>query len=141
MIKPKELRLGNLIEWAISGDTGTVEEIRQNTVRARYVSDKERTAMSLYEDIDPVSLTEEWLEKFGFVKTMSTIIMSDIEYIDYRMPQFVCFLLSGGKGVEVEFSAKHNTIEERGYLTNVKYAHQLQNLYFALTGKELSYER
>lgn len=83
-----------------------------------------------------VGLSEEILLKAGFVRT-KVPMKSDIEYIDYRMGQFVLFILPKGI-VEVEFCAAHNKIEERGYLRAVKYLHQLQNLYFDLTGSELN---
>lgn len=84
-----------------------------------------------------ILLTEEWLLKFGFERMVDLVGKSQIEYIDYRMDQFVCFLLPK-KGLEIEFWAKHNNIDQRGYLTTLQYVHQLQNLYHALTGQELS---
>ncbi len=88
--------------------------------------------------VSPIELSPEILEKAGFEKTISHIGPFDIEYIDYRREFFVCFLLSDNRGLEVEFWAKHNTINERGYLRIVKYVHQLQNLYFCLVGEELN---
>jgi hypothetical protein len=72
----------------------------------------------------PIPLTEEWLIKFGFDKKFSkdkfTIIPNG--KLDYE------------KG-RTYFNAW--TILEH----QPEYVHQLQNLYFALTGEELSYEK
>ena len=69
----------------------------------------------------PIPLTEEWLLKFGF------------SLVSYR------FFISGGH--EVRSSAfmfnRFSYFIGSIYIAEVEYVHQLQNLYFALTGKEL----
>jgi hypothetical protein len=69
--------------------------------------------MKLY---DPIPLTEEWLLKFGFK-------------ID---KQHECDFASIGV---FTISFRDNFFYD---YTNLKYVHQLQNLYFALTGEELT---
>jgi hypothetical protein len=78
-----------------------------------------------YNNIKPIPLTEQWLIDFGF-KNVSLgewekgDIILDNEYTD--------------KGI-------WNIVEDSQCLNiNVKHVHQLQNLYFALTNKELNYE-
>lgn len=79
----------------------------------------------LYEDIKPIPLTEQCLIDFGFKKEKSLNKKTEIyrinldtgHIIDYRKP----YIFLGHFG-----------------LYNIKYVHQLQNLYFALTGKELT---
>ena len=69
--------------------------------------------------IKPVLLTERWLIKFGFKK-----IDKDINgYYVWMIEHITVF--EQNKGYDYNDS------------TNIKYVHQLQNLYFALTGKEL----
>jgi hypothetical protein len=80
---------------------------------------------------EPIPLTEDWLKRFGFEK--------DEEYdegglVDYRMMlmwhslEFVSFWNSEDlKGVNQPQTG-----------VDVEYVHQLQNLYFALTGEELT---
>ena len=64
---------------------------------------------------DPIPLTEEWLIKFGFIKVWNNYRLKPLGYlIDNR-------LITVGSN----------------YLRHIKYVHQLQNLYFALTGEEL----
>tara|TARA_R110000796_G_scaffold202799_1_gene319086 strand:+ start:299 stop:649 length:351 start_codon:yes stop_codon:yes gene_type:complete len=67
----------------------------------------------------PIPLTEEWLERFGF------------EYSD----------LNGDSGLwkipPFQIYGKYNQFIY-DYKLDVNYVHQLQNLYFALTGEELN---
>lgn len=75
------------------------------------------------EFIKPITLTEEWLLKFGFDK------VSDI--------QVECFFIQG----ELKDFTLHifdGLYVWIAYDLDVKYVHQLQNLYFALTGEELT---
>ena len=69
-----------------------------------------------------IPLTEEWLVKFGF--EIEWIISHKEEYFNLFQKGDVYFYSA---------DAHHHTSEE------IKYVHQLQNLYFALTGKELTY--
>jgi hypothetical protein len=82
----------------------------------------------LNDGFHPITLTEEWLEKFGLIHELS--IYDDYWYLlgsdwfgiefDEESNNWFCILLSGKRSI-AEF----------------KYVHQLQNLYHALTGEEL----
>ena len=95
------------------------EELRVgNLVFDGITNEKVSSSMLHYgwrnENYKGIPLTEEWLLKFGFDKDIFTCgykadIVKGILYLDYG---------------EIE-------------LTEVKHVHQLQNLYFALTGEEL----
>jgi len=82
----------------------------------------------------PIQLTEEWLLKCGFEKKT---------YAHLTLYYFSLKVLSHG---EISFHPKENGFNidlgtTTGYqfgTTNIKYVHQLQNLYFALTGEELT---
>tara|TARA_R110002124_G_scaffold199603_2_gene366415 strand:+ start:413 stop:733 length:321 start_codon:yes stop_codon:yes gene_type:complete len=67
----------------------------------------------------PIPLTEDWLKRFGF------------EYSD----------LNGDSGLwkipPFQIYGKYNQFIYE-YALDVNYVHQLQNLYFALTGQELN---
>ncbi len=82
-------------------------------------------------DLSEITLTKEWLLKFGFIK--------DDEYDKcYNKILENGFYLCGiGFGVNNEKYDVFLTDSNNNELTIVKYVHQLQNLYFALTGKEL----
>lgn len=72
---------------------------------------------------EPIPLTEEWLLRFGFYKPAYSWIGDKFhlsEWDDYPLNWCVAF-------------NKNNAI----LVDKLKYVHQLQNLYFALTGQEL----
>jgi len=81
-----------------------------------------------------IPLTPEIMEKCGFEKTITK--MRILDYEDYRKGNFVLSVI--GKGVEVEYGALN--IEDRTYIAVFKYLHQLQNLYWCLTGEHLKIE-
>ncbi len=68
----------------------------------------------------PIPLTEEWLIKFGLEKDTET---------DYR------WFLEDWLAYDVDDNCIR--IADSWEFGKLKYVHQLQNLYFALTGKEL----
>jgi hypothetical protein len=77
-------------------------------------------------DIEPIPLTEEWLLKLGFKRIKKGIGWDK---------------LSDGKLILVEVPTNKGNIVAFNYDADkynyLKYVHQLQNLYFALTGVEL----
>ena len=117
-MKANELRLGNLI-YDIPERGGKI--ISVNKV---WIDDD---GECLYFDLcNPIPLTEEWLVKFGF------------EYInDYWLhDEFDFDIVMHGHGyVFADISEDSGRYFAHG---KFQYVHQLQNLYFALTGKELT---
>ena len=115
-LKANELRIGNYL----NGKQGHViiTEIRENNI----VKIHDNTS-SFYVGtcLKPITLTEEWLIKFGF---------------EWNGNKFLTIFTPCGKAfVYLEdnfFKFVNVTIE-----IPIKYVHQLQNLYFALTGEEL----
>jgi len=107
MIDVKDLRVGNLVNVVGIGD-----------VKVSHLS-----SMGVYKDLRPIPLTEEWFLKFGLIKLRSPLL------------SFVmgCY--------EISIIPTHNEfgvyIPSGRIITKIKYVHQLQNLYFALTGEEL----
>lgn len=77
--------------------------------------------------IKPIPLTQEWLLKFGFeIKKLES----------YRGEYY----MSSISGMVYYFFTDSNEIEKQGSSYTCKHVHQLQNLYFALTQKELTYD-
>ena len=111
-MKANELRIGNYyvdIDNKLSSISGY--ELHQFTI-------KENTDNLGVMEYQPIPLTEEWLLKFGFDRNILNANHNDIIYYS------------------------ENNIAIKGILGMVKpsqciYVHQLQNLYFALTGEEL----
>lgn len=72
--------------------------------------------------IQPIPLTEDWLKRFGF------------EYLDFRDKYQID---------SFELQLQNNEVGEwyvmdYDIFPTIKYVHQLQNLFYALTGKELT---
>jgi hypothetical protein len=78
--------------------------------------------------IDPIPLTPEILEKAGFEKDGDYFFFQPmLENIHYRLIEFP----------EGNWIVSKGFINYNHELRVIKYLHQLQNLYFALTGEEL----
>jgi hypothetical protein len=80
-------------------------------------------------DLQSIPLNEEWLLKFGF-------------YINpnYVHPSFDEYILESGFGIG-NFNDEFwlvDFLDQTIGSPKIKYVHQLQNLYFALTGEELT---
>jgi hypothetical protein len=120
-MKAQDLRIGN---WVQFRHTETPVLI----TLADFVREYKEEHL---EDYEPIPLTEDWLEKFGFELT-------------YESKFRRCFDLDTSIGfLSFNFS---KVIQEKDNVSiaslnlkwaSLKYVHQLQNLYFALTGKEL----
>jgi hypothetical protein len=78
------------------------------------------------EFIHPILLTEEWLLKFGFD-------LINNEYHQSRNHELKLYWTVNKNKMIPEFNEKRFVT---GY--DFKYVHQLQNLYFILTGEELT---
>lgn len=82
--------------------------------------------LMLSKDIKPIPLTEEWLLKFGF------------EYSTMGIFKIDNFVIVKWKGEDAEFRQFTANRGEPRHTTYLKYVHSLQNLYFAITGQELT---
>jgi hypothetical protein len=115
MIKANELRIGNLVmDDDDSHDVFNVEEItkgKSETENMWFINGR------WSEDVLPIPLTHEILEKCGFEK--------EEDYYSYE----------GFKLWYNDYNFYHMNSE---MLIHVDYLHQLQNLYFALNGEELA---
>ncbi len=73
---------------------------------------------------EPIPLTEEWLLKLGFEYTESVL--------EKELPQIgIIFWSAQASNFKV---VRFNS----NFYCSVRYVHELQNLYFAITGKELT---
>ena len=111
MIQANELRIGNYV--AATNDEAKFPYKITATEIVYANADPDR--------FKPIHLTEEWLLKFGFIETSA-------QEHRFELKPFVVYLWLTGVVIE---------IGKEFYETDNKYVHQLQNLYFTLTGKEL----
>lgn len=115
-MKAEDLRLNNWVEIK-DQEVKTYAQV-EGTGNLQHVAGQ----LWSIEEIEPIPLTEEWLERFGFEK--------------------ILFSIPTAYKTEDGFRVKE---DERGYwmqykygLVVIKHVHQLQNIYHALTGKELT---
>jgi hypothetical protein len=114
-MKANELRIGNYI-------------LLQGVTKPTQVWIIDTTEQSTRTKASPIPLTEEWLLKFGFEIKLDN------------------FNWNAGIGINEigDFKLALRHTDNFGWFyksrcTPIKYVHQLQNLYFALTGEELTY--
>lgn len=117
-MKASELRIGNWIDGNASGE---------------YFKITAKQILDFYDDplddyYQPVPLTEEWLVKFGINNVSVTRIK--------------CYqTILGYYNITIEdniFKFWISDCDDCRFALDIKYVHQLQNLYFALTGEELT---
>lgn len=122
-MKANELRIGN---WVYLTDKEKVWEILDG-----HEIDECDDNLS----VDPIPLTEEWLLMFGFTRHHAdyyndVILLKDVINFD-NGEQYDCLKV---KIYPHELGSAQSV---KGDL-QIKHVHQLQNLYFALTGEELT---
>ena len=130
----RELRIGNFV----NNKFGELEYSEVKGLGEDYVDLNEITwDHPLPEDIEPIPLTKDWLLKFGvkkiYEKNKDREVLQD------------CFILKldyySEITIETDFSfgvQSTNSDDSVCFQFDIiKSVHQLQNLYFALTGKEL----
>lgn len=121
MIAANELRIGNWVNINVECKDGTfdgnyqIEEIREDVILFN------KGIHAAYRMLYPIPLTEERLLRCGFEKAGIYYCMGGNE--------------DGGIVLKLNDSMYFPIITSFGI--GIKYLHQLQNLYFALKGKEL----
>jgi hypothetical protein len=128
-----ELRIGNIVGFKNRDDCYCVVTDLSSAggihlIRKFYDGDEDDQP-EVIDDITPIPLTEEWLLKFGF---------NNINSKEYGIKCGSCWMsLSNPKDMG-EWQDCYCWIFDRFKFIELKYVHQLQNLYFALTGEELT---
>lgn len=123
-MKVQELRIGNYVEGV-----GTEESIRRinDSIQYNYNTEKYELDAIDIQFFKPIPLTEEWLEKFAFEWS--------IWHQAWHRLGFVFNLSERGvSGYYMHMVKRNNDI----ICPEIIYVHQLQNLYFVLTGEELT---
>lgn len=126
-MKANELRLNNLIK--VKG-LNEFDFLDYSVEKCNYHHIKDLETCNpdfLYE---PIPLTEEWLLRFGF------ILEDELYKIDKNKYHTISVLLSNNFCMPF-IKSNHHEASEGFSFYGIKYVHQLQNLYFALTNTEL----
>lgn len=159
MIDPKELRLGNLVNVQLNYDEVSYDECEVEQITDKYLHHTLPAGGGTnteWEKVEPIPITEEWLERLGFrldsesnwrcaynqisridrlyvqsifaayeENNMKIDVVLDPESLKIRRVGIHGFAYSGMSGVS-------------GSPIDLKYVHQLMNLYYSLTGEELT---
>ena len=166
-MKANELRIGNKFKMIGSSDSfvNTVFAIADNTERGKFNCDTP-THKEMYShlittnengnqykpwEIEGISITEEWLSKLGFTKIPDQTYINGNKFVMQvtgelnedgsinrdgtwfdGIGDYSWLKADGLKTMSVNVLCRGN------YVCNcAKYVHQLQNLYFVITGEEL----
>jgi len=142
-MKASELRIGNLIKGVYYKHDDEDEETELETICKVVTLDVSGLGdypiyvysdedIEHFSDFEPIPLTEEWLVKFGFDKVgiaLTSIAIAPLNLpCTFNLPN-TPFNFCQGKLIL--------TTGTGDFCVNIEYVHQLQNLYFALTGEEL----
>ena len=157
MITPEELRVRNYLSY--KGQLSTVFSIAHSveTVKPQIIVECNGVFRhTKEEDLQPIPLTQEWLERLGFVLVADKLHLEreEIDEKTYRIVEYKhltyqcddCYVMITRN--EFRFyldlfgyeSGKINKphLATMTYITTVETIHRLQNLYYAITGKELT---
>ena len=143
-MKANELRIGNIVN--ISEDwyrrnphlSKTPKQIIVDSINYDGLIGTSIYFANGYEiedDLDPIPITEEWLLRLGFEKNnqsyqvVYTINVEDEYEQDYTSKLYLG--LDGQYFIGIPYELFRGK-------SKIQYVHQLQNLYFALTGEELT---
>ena len=111
-MKASELRIGN---WFYNNNGEGIKCQIQHLVFCDSIECK----------YNPIPLTPEWLEKFGFESEDVDDYVKDNHSVIIEKKEYSYWFAEQASDVYWQ------------QLAVIKYVHQLQNLYFALTGEEL----
>lgn len=133
-MKANELRLGNLVEYYITDNTDERKEWWE--VTKIDVHDLESLSQTNDPDYRPIPLTEDWLLRAGFERNDPEDIESGLSLMIDRVLKIEYLELNDGEDERAQLCLVD---DEYVCGQDIYYVHQLQNLYFALTGHELTF--
>lgn len=132
-MKSTDLRIGNMVH-AYGGSDTTFGNKEQPRFLAKITSLSENSISwgtifpmkqnYYHNSFEPIVLTQAWLLRFGFTKTPTRFYIGDLDDLNNR-------------DLNLVLCTDKDTICYQDYLHPILYVHQLQNLYYILTGKEL----
>jgi hypothetical protein len=127
-MKTSELRIGNLVD--LGNRFAKINEIYH---KACTVLDIEETQDTIedYERTKPIPLNQEWLRNLGFN-------IGGYDLLFWEHPNLPNIDFAGINWADEEFPEyQFLNVSINGAIIQIDYVHQLQNLYFALTGEEI----
>lgn len=143
MIDPKDIRIGNLVEFKgqyvpivkIDSMNELIDDgklIYKGSVAVPEYSPDGRIwnyNSPWLEQVNPIPITDEWLQKFSFGKLSNgEFVLDNFRVVDYYIID---------SQLHFSFRIKHPDYTIY-HLVEIKHVHQLQNIYYALTQEELT---
>jgi hypothetical protein len=129
-MEAKNYRVGNIVEQP--SRVGKISEVWQDAVRLEGYNNGYD-----YSHTNPIHLSEKWLNDFGFKKE----VLSDDSGYYYTLE------LNDNKYCDLSISSR----DKKGFIEvtlfpyeewfRYRYVHELQNLFFAITGTELELKK
>ena len=113
-MKAQDLRVGNYVE--INGETYILQDVGQFTVIAEQYKNPLTAGIFEYGLVKGIPLTEEWIIKLG-------LLQDEPGYYEIAP--------------NVTINIDNHIYSGRHHIREIKYVHQLQNIIYDLTGKEL----
>ena len=127
-MEASELRIGNIVHGTHNGFAKDIVVYEFDRQLIQHTDDKQYTLPIT--QFSPIRITEEWLLKLGFKSVGITGNVFEI-----------CFNSVDRFVIESDGTLFYPAINyELCCFSEFKYIHQLQNLYFAVTGEELTLE-
>ncbi len=133
-MEAKELRIGNIVSY--NNKAIKVNNILDFAINMTFHSiSGDRDEEILIEEIEPIPLTEEILLKIGFEKSFN-VGCSEKDHNVYYWSGKISLT------IDLELSSGNYNYDSTPVdgAEPLKYVHQLQNLYHALTGEELDFK-
>lgn len=145
-MKASELRIGNIIDMGIEG----IAMVSGYNLYQKSIHDNGGNFADYYGEWKPIPLTEEWLVKLGFKK-----ISKFWQPVGEKEKEYFVWEKKITRVYDSKFTVNKYERHETGssvsgwnfkcfdedvpqFIEASKHVHQLQNLYFALTGEELT---
>jgi len=126
-MEAKDFRIGNFISDTNASDTFFAMVKKLDYSRCYY-----GLFHSAYSDLKPIPLTEEWVVRLGFNKWQDRYCL-EAWSPGHPSQRFDIDWKDGN----VMMKSRYQGEDDNLLMRHIKNVHQLQNLYFALTGKEL----
>lgn len=124
MKRNTEVRIGNLVNYNEKPN----RILKISRTHFNLINDEKRKFVYL-KDAEGIELTSEWLENMGFEET----IPENHTFTVYRYSEW----LSGG-WLDIHLDKGKGAFLNGVLIAECNYVHQLQNLFYALEGKELN---
>lgn len=113
-MKISEVRIGNFVHWKVTG----IMAIELEDFEFCYRKNKDQL------DCTPIPLSLDWLNKFGFENGLQHVDGLGSIWYEWDIEDQCIYIKDDGG----EIQAYHQ----------IKFVHQLQNVFFALNGEELT---